>query len=97
MFDGYKFYLFGNFGKPTIAELTKLLVTAGAEIIPDVTALGKHVKNSDKVYVLGDPMECFNLEKDQGVIEKFTFVQTEWVYCSISAFEPLDPRHFRFL
>lgn len=98
MFDGYHFYLFENFGKPTAAQISRLLESAGAQIIPNIGTLSQimHGRN-EKLLVVGDPIECSNLEKDQGIIEKFAFVQTEWIYCSISAFEPLDYRHYQFL
>jgi hypothetical protein len=79
-----------------MAELKDLLESAGAQVLPDSAALAA-LTPSRKVLVVGDPMECWDLEKDQGIIEKYHFVQTEWIYCSISAFEPLDYRHFRFL
>lgn len=97
LLDGYKIYLFGTFGKPNKANLTELLLAAGAEIIPSIEELARSRQHDEHVLVVGDPNEQYDLEKDQGVIEKFNFVQTEWIYGSISAFEPLDIRHFSFL
>lgn len=97
LFDGYRFYLFGTFGTPTRQDLETLLVAAGAQVIPTVEELARCKGSDSDVVVLGDPNELYNLEKDQGIIERFTFLQTEWIYSSISAFELLECQHFRFL
>lgn len=98
LFDGYQFYLFGTFGSPSKPELVSLLCSAGAKIIESIEGLSQFQRlTHNNVLVVGDPNECYDLEKDQGIIEKFTFIQTEWIYASISAFEPLDYRHFSFL
>ncbi len=93
LFDGYKFYLHGTFGTPSRDDLAELIVSAGGTVIETIDQLAKN----QHAIVIGDPNEQWDLEKDQGVVEKCVFVQTEWVFCSISSYEILDTRHFRFL
>lgn len=97
MLAGYQIYLFGTFGKPTKDDLSVLITAAGGSIIPSTNDLAQCSSQNSKILVVGDPNELYNLEKDQGIIEKFIFVQTEWIYSSISAFEVLDYCHFSFL
>ena len=97
LLDGYSVYLFGAFGTPSRSDLGSLLVCAGARVIGSVAELARMRSHAEEVLVIGDPAECCDLERDQGIIERFAFVQTEWLYASISAYEPLPADGFRFL
>lgn len=97
LLDGYSVYLFGVFGTPSRGDLGALLACAGARVIGSVAELARMRSPAEEVLVIGDPAECCDLERDQGVIERFAFVQTEWLYASISAYEPLPVDGFRFL
>jgi len=84
MFSSLKFYFYGNFDQPPREQLEKLLISADAVILTEVTELTR------SSIVLVDPSSQFTFETDARIIKKSPIVGPNWVMDSISCGRVLD-------
>lgn len=90
LLSGYSFYLYGAFSAPSIDDLRLLVADSGAHLVTNVKELTK--KRPGKVYILCDPKEQADFEKDAGIIAKFRpLLASSWLLDCISTFQIVDP------
>ena len=97
---GMAIYLYGQFGR-NLDQIRRLLLHAGATLIPDIDALvaldtgstARRRRGSNRILVLCDPKEQGDFERDAGVIARFRpILDVSWLFESIASFQIADPR-----